>query len=221
VDLAGKTKKVRITLTALKEKQLPDLDDEFAQDVGEQYETLDDLKNAIKNRLEKNLEESLHNLKINMLLEKILETTPVDVPESLINLQVDSRLRAFSRQEDIPLEALTAMMKGPESENNIYTERLRAEAIRGIHSRLIIETLIQNENISVSNEEFEVMFKEISEETGQSLEEVKAQHEKENAKTYLEDSIKDKKIFDLLIAENKIAKGEKKSYLEFIDRQNG
>jgi len=216
-----KLKKIRITLTALKEKQLPDLDDEFAQDISEEYKTLDDLKNALKKRFEKNLEEKLKLTKIDAILEKIVENTPVEVPESLINLQIDTRLRSFSRQEGIPLDNLMAMMKGSEQEDNIYTQRLRAEAIKIIHSRFIIETIIRNENISVSDEEIEATFKEISEETGQSLEEVKAQYEKNNSRNTMEDMIKDRKAFDLILAESKITKGEKKSYLEFIARQNG
>ena len=215
-DLAEKTKKIRVTLTALKEKQLPDLDDEFAQDVGEEYKSLADLKNAIKKRLEKNLEEKLRSTKVNAIMEKIMENTPVDVPESLIDIQIDARLRMFSRQEGVPMETLMAMMKDSETDN-IYIQRLRKEAIEMIHTRFIVETIMRNENISASNEEIEEMFKEISEETGEPLEEIKAHYEKDNSKSHLEDAIKDRKTFDLILAENKIVKGKKKSYLEFIE----
>jgi trigger factor len=83
-ELAGKKRKVLITLTSLKEKQLPALDDDLAQDVDEKYKTLDDLKKHIKERLEKNLEVKLRDVKTSELLKKIMENTPVILPESMI-----------------------------------------------------------------------------------------------------------------------------------------
>ena len=90
-DLAGKTKKISVTITALKIRQLPDLDDELAQDVNEKYKTLDDLKNDIKKNMQTALDNRLKDMKINSLLEQLVAKNTVEVPASLLQAELDSR----------------------------------------------------------------------------------------------------------------------------------
>ena len=74
------TKKLKVTITALKTKTLPDLDDDLAQDVDEKYKTLEDLKNSIRDRLNNDLERRLKEIKSSKILEKIMDNTPVEIP---------------------------------------------------------------------------------------------------------------------------------------------
>ncbi|MCL2213568.1 MAG: trigger factor [Treponema sp.] len=208
--LAGKTRKIQITLTALKEKKLPDLDDDLAQDVDEKFKTLDDLKNNIKERLEKQLEFRLKDIKTNALLSKIMENTPVVVPESMIRTEIDGRMRRLARYYNTSTENIQQMMSIGEKENE-----WRDAAQKSLHSRLIIETLMEEQNIEVTDGDVEKEFESIAAANGADIEEVK-KHYDDNAVIYLKEDIKEKKITDMLIAENNLKPGKKENYLDFM-----
>jgi len=208
--LADKTRKVKITLTALKEKKLPDLDDDLAQDVDEKFKTLDDLKNSIKDRLEKHLEYKLREKKINELLIKIMETTPVILPESMIRIEVEGRMRRIAQYYNTSVEAVSQMMNIGEK-----TQEWRDNAEKALHSRLIIETLMEEQKIEVSDADIEEEFKSIAAANGAEIEEVK-KHYNEEALFYMKEDIKEKKITDILLAENTLKQGKKENYLDFM-----
>jgi trigger factor len=217
-DLAGRTKKLRVTLTALKEKKLPELDDDLAQDVDEKYKTLDDLKNSIRERLNRNLEQQLRNLKINALLEKIMENTPVDVPESMIRVELEGRWRNLARQFGVDEEALSANMakSGDGNGKETIQEGWRTDAVRALHSRLIVETLIEQEKLEAGDDEVEKEFERMAEEMGSPIEEIKKYYQGDTMKEYLKEDIKERKLFDVLLAENTLKPGKKMNYLDLV-----
>jgi trigger factor len=216
-ELAGKTKKIRVTLKELKKKNLPDLDDDFAQDVDEKYKNLEDLKNSIRDRLTKELDRRLREIKLNALLEKIMEHTPVEVPESMVRVELDSRWRNMARQFNAAPEELLKLMTASGRSFDDIQEELRPGAIQALHSRLIVETLMEDLHLEVSEEETEKEMQVIAESTGSSLEEVKKYYEQEQVKLYLQEDIKEKKLFDILLKENTVKKGKQEKYLDIID----
>ncbi|MDR1399704.1 MAG: trigger factor [Treponema sp.] len=209
-DLAGKTKKLRVSITALKKKILPDLDDEFAQDVDEKYKTLNDLKKGIRKNLEKELERRLKSVKTNKILEKIMETTPVDLPESMIRFQIESQLRNISHNMNVPLD---------ESYEKLM-EALRPNTIRILHSRLIVENLIKELGLEASDEEQEAFLQHLADEEGIPLEEIKGYYAKDEVKEALKNDIKERKLFDILLAENRVSIGAPQSYQQFFVEVN-
>jgi trigger factor len=215
-DLAGKTKKIRVTLTALKERQLPDLDDDLAQDVDEKFKTLEDLKASIRDRLSKNLERRLREIKISKLLEKIIENTPVDIPESMIRIELDARWRNLARRFNMSVEDLAKMMKKDEKDLLSLQEEWRPDAVKALHSRLIVETLLEEQNFDVTGADEEGAYETMAAESGNTVEEIKTYYEKENMKEYLKEEIKERKLFDLLLAENTIKTGKKENYLDLV-----
>ena len=209
-SLAGKTRKVQLTLTALKEKKLPDLDDDLAQDVDEKYKTLDDLKNSIKERLNTQLDIRLRDRKINELLAKIMENTPVIVPESMIKTEIEGRLRRLARYYDTSAENMRQMMAIGEKE-----DEWRDAAQKSLHSRLIIETLMEEQNIEATDDDVQKEFESIAAANGTQIDEIK-KHYDENAVLYLKEDIMEKKITGLLISENNLIPGKKENYLDFM-----
>jgi trigger factor len=218
-DLAGQTKKIRVRLTALKEKNLPELDDDLAQDVDEKYKTLDDLKAGIREGLTKNLDKRIRDITISGLLEKIMETTPAEVPESMIRLELDSRWRNLARRFNTSTEELVKIMGASGTADDIMAE-WRPDAVKALHSRLIVETLIKNLALEASDEEIEKEFESLAGEAGSSVEDIKKYYEQPEAREYLKEDIKERKLFDLLLAENKIKKGKKENYLDLV-KNNG
>ncbi|MDR2742666.1 MAG: trigger factor [Treponema sp.] len=215
-DLAGKTKKIRVTLTALKEKKLPDLDDDLAQDVDEKFTTLEDLKNSIRERLVKNLEKRLREITVSRILEKIMKTTAVDIPESMVRIELEGRWRNLARQLKVAPEELMKNMEKSSSAKDSIFEGWRPDVLKSLQSRFIVESLIKDLGIESHDEEVEKEFETIAGETGTSIDEIRKYYESDEMKGYLKEEIKERKFFDLLLSENTIKKGNHTKYLDLV-----
>jgi trigger factor len=212
-ELAGRTIKLRASLTALKSKILPELDDDLAQDVDEKYRTLEDLKADIRERFTKNLDKRLRDLTLNGLLEKIMENSPVEIPESMIRIELEARWRNMARQFQTTAEDLQA------SSGINYEEILskwRPDVAKALHSRLIVEALIEEQNLDATDEELKQEIVSLSENSGTPLEDAKYYYELDNMRNYLKQDIKERKLFDILLAENTVAKGKQEKYLDLV-----
>jgi trigger factor len=214
-SLAGKTRKVQITLNSLKEKKLPDLDDDLAQDVDEKFKTLDDLKNSIKERLSKNLEWQLRDKKLNEVLKKIMEDTPVILPESMVRAEIEGRWRRLARYYNTSVEALMQVMTG-ENKREETEKEWRKGAEKALHSRLILETLMEEQKIEVTDEDVEKEFERIAGIGGDNVEDIKKNYNNEQAMFYLKEDIREQKITGILLAENTMKPGKKENYLDFM-----
>jgi trigger factor len=219
-DLAGKTVTVRVTLSALKEKKLPDLDNDLAQDVDEKYNTLDDLKNSIKDRLTRNLEKRLRNITVSKILEKVLESTPIDLPESMLRLELDSRWRNLAKRFGVSPEELEKNIVKAGQDPEKIREEWKDDAEKALKSRLIVETLMKDLALEASEEETEKEIEGIMSYSDAPAEDIKKYYEQENVRELLQDDIKERKLFDLFLAENTVKKGERKKYLDLMS-ENG
>jgi trigger factor len=213
-ELAGRTVKLRVSLTALKSKILPELDDDLAQDVDEKYQTLEDLKADIRERFTKNLDQRLRTMTLNSLLEKIMEAAPVEIPESMIRIELESRWRNMARQFQTTPEELLKILGASGKSYEDITGEWRPDVLKALHSRLIVETLMEEQNFTVTDEEVEQQIATLSEESGSTVEEIKGYYAEGAMLEYLKQDIKERKLFDLLLAENTVTKGKKEKYLD-------
>ena len=210
--LAGKTIKLKVTLTALKRKDLPAIDDDLAQDVSEKYKTLADLKDAITKNLTNQVTEILEQRKVNELLRQMAEANPIELPESMIQAELESRWAMLAQQlgmspED--LDKLTAGSGGKISKDAAMAE-WRSEAELRLKTRMIVEILLEERAIAASPEDVEAEYASIAERTGTSVEEVKKYYTTNlRNKEYLIDSIKEKKLYAQLFEKSIIQPGEK------------
>jgi trigger factor len=213
--LAGQTKKIRVTVTAVKEKKLPDLDDDLAQDVDEKFRTLADLKANIREQLVKKLEHTLRDIKINAILEKILETTLIALPESMIRVELDGRWNALARQLGTTPDNLARSMENSASGGReTILEKWRDEAVKALRGRLIVEALIAEQKLEASDEDIEKELESIASDSNMPVDEIKARYESKAVREYLKEDIKERKLFNLLLAENTVKTGGKKKYLD-------
>ncbi|AEF80809.1 trigger factor [Leadbettera azotonutricia] len=213
---AGQTKKLRVDLTALKIKKLPDLDDDFAQDVDEKFKTFADLKQSIQERLDKDLDRRVREIKVSKLLEKIMETTPVEIPESMTRLELDSRWRNLARRFNTDSDGLYKMMGNSPNGVQGILDGWKPDANRALHSRLIVETLMEELKFEASDEEVEKEIETQAEAGGATIEEFKKYYEQEQMREYLKEDIKERKLFDRLLQENTIKPGKKEKYIDLI-----
>jgi trigger factor len=215
-DLAGKTKKLRVTLSALKIKRLPELDDELAQDVDEKFNTLEDLKNDIRERLSKDLDNRLRGIKVNRLLERVMDNTPVEIPESMTRLELDSRWRSLAQRFGTDTGGLYKKLGGGGDIARSIIDGWKPEAKMALHSRIIIETLMEDLKLEASDEEADREIETRAASAGDGAEEVRKYYEQEQAREYLKEEIKEQKFFDRFLLENTIKSGKKEKYLDLV-----
>ena len=215
-DLAGKTKKISVTVKAIKLRNLPALDDELAQDVSEKYKTLDDLKKDISKGLESAKNRKIAELKSQSLLEQLVEKNPIVLPKSMIQAEMESRWRMMAQQFQTTPEQLEKMISASgQSKENMLTQ-WTGDAEKMLKSRLIVDALIREKNIAVTPEEVEAEFAKIADESGSTIEEVKEHYEDARAKEYIIDEIKENKLYDELYKQAKVSKGDKVKFADLF-----
>lgn len=219
-ELAGTTKKLKVKVKAVKEKQLPELDDELAQDVNEKFETLKDLKDDIKQRLEGELEQRLRSMKVDSLLEQIVEKSPIDLPESMIQAEIENSWRNFMYQSRMPEEQLLQILQAQGRTKEDLTSEWRPEAEKSLRTQLVMGKMIDAENIEVSDEDFEKEIAQQAEKSDMSVEQTKEYLKNNQMEEYFKSDIRNKKLFDRLIELSEVKKGKKESYMDVMNKNN-
>ena len=215
-DLAGKTKKISVTVKAIKLRNLPALDDELAQDVSEKYKTLDDLKKDISKGLESAKNRKIAELKSQSLLEQLVEKNPIVLPKSMIQAEMESRWRMMAQQFQTTPEQLEKMISASGQSKENMIKQWTGDAEKMLKSRLIVDALIREKNIAVTPEEVEAEFAKIADESGSTIEEVKEHYEDARAKEYIIDEIKENKLYDELYKQVKVSKGDKVKFADLF-----
>ena len=215
-ELAGKTKKISVTVKAVKLRDLPKLDDDFAQDCNEKYKTLQDMKDDIKKNMETAKNRRVKELKNNSLLEQLVEKNKFDIPDSMLNAELDGRWRMMAQQFQTSPEQLEKLITSSGQTKEAMLKEWAADSEKMLKSRIIVDCLIRDRNISVTPEEIEAEYAKIAEENGMSLDEVKKHYEDARSKEYLIDDAKENKLYDQIYKEVKVTKGDKISFKDLF-----
>ncbi len=219
-ELDGENKKVRVTVTAVKVRNVPELDDELAQDVSDKYNNLEDMKNDIKKNLETALENKLKEIKSNSLLEQLVEKNPVELPASMVKAELDSRFRMMAQQFQTTTEQLEKMLTSAGQNKEDMLTQWTGDAEKMLKSRIIVESLLKEKDISVTAEEVEAEYEKIAAGAGVKVEEVKKHYEDPRAKEYLEDEAKEQKLYTMLFEQVKVSKGDKTTFADLFKPAN-
>ncbi|WP_028778942.1 trigger factor [Shimazuella kribbensis] len=201
-DLAGKPATFRVKLHEIKRLSLPELDDEFAQDVSEE-ETLADLKKDLEHKLEERLKKEEEDYIRNQVVEVAAKNAQVDIPEAMINHEVDHMFGHFVQNlsyQGLSIELYTQLTG--QSESDIKAQ-MKEDASKKVRADLVIEAITIAENVEVTEEEVEAEIVQTAEEMKRDVEEVKDLIKKQGNIESLRDSLKRKKTIDLLVLNRK------------------
>ncbi len=197
-DLKGKEAVFHVKIHEIKEKELPELDDEFAKDISE-FETLDEYKADLKQKLQKSADDNARTAMENQLIQKICDNAEVDIPQVMVENEVDNLVREMEfnlQYSGLNLERYLEM-------TNTSIEDFRAQfndrAYNRVKTQLVLESVTKAENISVTEDDLEEEYARMAEQYGRDIEEIK-----KNFSTnvqYIEDTILAKKTVDMLMAE--------------------
>jgi trigger factor len=206
-----------VRVTAVKEKKLPELDDDLAQDVHEDFDTLDDLKQYLRETLNDRLEDRLQNRKLGAILEKLIEKNPIDLPESMIRREINSRISKLARESGVEEKNIGEILLNETHPFRVIMEDRRETVIKSLQAALIQERLIKDLNIEVSDEEREAEIKALAEREHTDFEKLKEHYEEQDdRRASLDHFIATKKVRELLLKENTVTTGAKQSYEAFM-----
>jgi trigger factor len=171
-DLAGKPAVFKVKIHNIRERIMPELNEEFVQNSSE-FDTVEAYKNNIREQLVKQAEMNADIEVDNRMLDTIVDNTKVELPESMINTEADRMLRGFQAQLSYYGATLEtyAQQIGRTVEEIKADQRIMAE--RQVKGRLVLEKLIRSENIDITEEEIDARIAEIAETQGAKFEEYK------------------------------------------------
>jgi len=203
-DLKGKDATFKVTIHEIKGKEMPVLDDEFAKDVSE-FDTLEELKADTRKNLEEKAKEKEKIESNNKVIEKIVNDSNVEVPEVLVEREIDYQAKNYEQQFRMQGFA------GKEIEdliNNLvkqYKDNYKDQAVFNVKTDMVMNAIIEKENITVTDEELTEELKKLAE--AYKIEEDKFEGFKESmlssSKQYIEESIQKRKVVDLIVEETK------------------
>lgn len=188
-DLAGKPALFKVKIHEVKAKELPELDDEFAQDVSE-CDTLADYKEEVKKKLADRKEADARRTKEDEAVDKIIDDAKMDIPEAMIDNQVNSMINDFANnmmQQGLSLEQY---MQFTGMTMDKFKEQVRPDAVKRIQTSLVLEQIAKDENIEVSDEDVDAEIEKMAASYGM---------EADKLKEYIQDAEKETMKNDIAI----------------------
>lgn len=212
-DLAGKSVKLHVEIDAVKKRDIPELDDEFAQDISESYNTLDDLKKDIRSRLENDVETRMKDLKLSRIIKHIIEDHPFTLPSSMIDAQVEQSWQNYIRQYQIPEEQMLKILEAQGLSKERFTENWRASAESTLKHSIILQEFIKSQDIEVTDEQLEEAFSKEMEDAPEDL----SPEVKDYYREMLKDRLKQQQAAELLIGKNTFTSGASMGLRDFLE----
>jgi trigger factor len=158
-ELAGKPVVFKVTLKEVKEKLLPELDDEFAKDVSE-FDTLEEYKNSVRENLRASKEEEAEKAFEDAVMTKLSEAVEVEIPEVMIQEFVDNQMESFRRQLSSYGMEMGMYLNMMGSNEESFRETVRPSAFKQIKTTLALEKIAETENIELSDEEIDKYYED-------------------------------------------------------------
>lgn len=196
---AGKKSVFKIKVKEIKEKVLPQIDDEFAKDLG--YNNLSELKDSIRKVLESQMERQIKQDLERQIIEKLLENSNFNVPSSL----VDEQLKYIVEEEKGRLKKQGLKEEDLKAKDKDLADKLKPVAERQVKTMFILDEIAHEEKITVSKEELDEAFEGLARQYNQPRAKVEKYYKENDLVSNLYADIKNGKLLELLIKEAKIS----------------
>ncbi|KGP90902.1 trigger factor [Pontibacillus chungwhensis BH030062] len=202
-DLAGKKATFKVKVHEIKAKELPELDDEFAKDVDEEVESMDELKKKTKERLQQEKDQEAENAKREELVNKATDNAEIEIPEAMVDTELDRMMKEFEQRLQMQGMTLDMYFQFTGQDQNALKEQMKEDAGKRVKTNLVLEAIATAENVEVTEEDI-----------NQELENMAAMYQTDvdNLKQMLggnteavEEDLKIKKAIDFLDSESKTA----------------
>lgn len=198
-SLAGKEATFKVSIKEVKRKNLPELDDEFAKDISE-FDTLEELKADVKKKLEEEKAREAEQYKQDTVVDQATENATVDIPEVMVEQEVDQLLEHYEHQLKMQGLNLAQYLQLTDQDEDTLREQYKEVAEKRVKRGLVLEAIAKKENIEVSEEDVEAELKKLADLTRQDIESVKVAFEEK-----VKDDLLIQKAIELLVSNSQNA----------------
>jgi trigger factor len=193
--LAGKTMTYDVDVKGIRTRSIPELDDDFAKELGAEFTTLDDLRNRLRENMKAEKLHEAENRGKDQIVEELVKRNDFPVPDAMLDQQIDLRLERG-------LRALAAQGMKTEDMKRMDFGRLRAgqreAALREVKASLILEQIADAEKIEVGDEELDHELQALATQSKQTIEQVRARLTKDGGLDRIRHRIRNEKTLDSL-----------------------
>ena len=207
-DLKGKDATFTVKIHEIKEKELPDLDDEFIKDISE-FDTIDEYKADTRKSMEESAKQRAKSEMENQLLEKVVENAKIDIPEVMAETEIDAMVRDMDfrmRYQGMNLETYLGMIN---SSMEDFRAQFKDEAYNRVKLQLTLEQISKEESIEVTDQELEDEYSKIAEQYNLDIDRVKKDYEGQEAG--LKNSLAIQKTVDFLMDQAVIVEAQEET----------
>ena len=201
-ELAGKPAMFKVTVKEVKRKELPELNDEFAGEVSE-YDTLEEYKNDIKEKVAERKQKAAATENEDHVVEKVVENAAMDIPEPMIDSQVNNMVNDYARRMQSQGLSLDQYMKFTGMTIETLREQMKPQALKRIQTRLVLEAVAKAENIVVSDEAVEKEIATMAESYKMEVSQIK-EYLGESGIAQMKEDLAVQEAVDFLVAEAKL-----------------
>ena len=196
-SLAGKPATFKVTVKAIKAKELPELDDEFASEVSD-FETLDEYKADLKAKALERKEKEAKTAKQNALVDKAVENASMEIADAMITSQARNMANDFAQRLQMQGMTVDQYLQYTGLTREALVDQMKPQAETRIKNRLVLEAVAKAENIEVSDEEVEAEMQKMADAYKMELDKVK-EYLGEAGKDSLKDDLAVQKAVDLIV----------------------
>ena len=182
--------------TAVRTKEMPEVDDAFAQGVNEEFKTADDLRADIRSRLEHDVKQRSEDELRNEMLEQLIDQNKFDVPNFIVQKQIDTRMQQLLRQ--LSGQGMDPRQMQIDWAQVRLAQRERAE--REVRGSFVLDRIAETEKVEVTEDELEREIETIAHSFGQETDALRARLTKDGAIDSIKEQVRNRKALDIVIA---------------------
>ncbi len=202
--LAGKSVEYTVKVSAVRIKELPEMDDEWAQSLGDEVESLDDLRKKVRTDLEAQAQHDAEGRLRSQLLRKLVDAHEFELPERLVAHQTEHRFESVVR--DMIGHGIDP--RNPELNWDKARDSLKEQASFDLRSSLLLERIADEEKLEVSDQDIDDEINAIADASRQTPEQVRAVLTKQGGESSIASSLRSRKALDFLVANAKVTDEE-------------
>lgn len=172
-ELAGKPATFKVKINEIRAKELPELNDEFVQDVSE-FDTMAEYREDTKKKLEERKENAAKGTKEDEAIQKIIDKSKMDIPEAMIDMQAEEMINEFAQRISAQGMSFDQYMQFSGMTVDKMKEQVRPEALQRIQSSLVLEQIAKEENLVGTDEDVDAEIEKMAGMYGMKAEDLKS-----------------------------------------------
>lgn len=170
--LAGKAATFKVTVKEIKMRELPELNDDFATEVSE-FETLEEYKNDLKAKLEKRAENQVKAETENAVIDKVIENAEVEIPEAMIETQVDNMVSDFAQRIMYQGLNLDTYLQYTGMTMETFRAQFTKDAEKRVRGSLVLDAIAADAGVTVGDEEYEMKLIDMAKQYNMEIDKLK------------------------------------------------